>query len=64
MPTLESSLRKNMVEFIQGDLRKLTSTYNIYQNQHSILKNKIITTIFQPKIYNEDTKANRKKITE
>ena len=28
MPTLESSLRKNMVEFIQGDLRKLTSTYN------------------------------------
>jgi len=62
MPTLESSLRKNMVEFIQGDLRKLTSTYDIYKNQHSILKNKIITTIFQPKIYNEDTKQITKKL--
>ena len=62
MPTLESSLRKNMVEFIQGDLRKLRSTYNIYKNQHSILKNKIITTIFQPKIYNEDTKQITKKL--
>jgi hypothetical protein len=62
MPTLESSLRKNMVEFIQGDLRKLTSTYDIYKNQHSILKSKIITTIFQPKIYNEDTKQITKKL--
>jgi hypothetical protein len=62
MPTLESSLRKNMVEFIQGDLRKLTSTYDIYKNQQTILKNKIITTIFQPKIYNEDTKQIAKKL--
>jgi replication factor C subunit 1 len=62
MPTLESSLRKNMVEFIQGDLRKLTSTYDIYKNQQTILKNKIITTIFQPKIYNEDTKQITKKL--
>jgi len=62
MPTLESSLRKNMIDFIQGDLRKLTSTYDIYKNQQTILKNKIITTIFQPKIYNEDTKQITKKL--
>ena len=62
MPTLDSSLKHNMVEFIQGDLRKLTSTYNIYKNQQTILKNKIITTIFQPKIYNEDTKQITKKL--
>ncbi len=62
MPTLDSTLKHNMVEFIQGDLRKLTSTYNIYKNQQTILKNKIITTIFQPKIYNEDTKQITKKL--
>lgn len=62
MPSLESSLCQNMISFIQGDLRKLKSTYDIYKNQQTILKNKIITTIFQPKIYNEDTKQITKKL--
>ena len=29
---------KKMVTYIQGDLRKLKSTYDIYRNQESILK--------------------------
>jgi SpoVK/Ycf46/Vps4 family AAA+-type ATPase len=62
MPTLDDMLRNNMVTFIQGDLKKLASTYNIYINQQSILKNKIITTLFQPKSYNEDTKQITKKL--
>ncbi len=62
MPTLDDVLRNNMVTFIQGDLKKLASTYNIYINQQSILKNKIIATLFQPKSYNEDTKQITKKI--
>jgi hypothetical protein len=62
MPTLDDVLRNNMVTFIQGDLKKLASTYNIYINQQSILKNKIITTLFQPKSYNEDTKQITKKL--
>ena len=33
MPTLDGELTKSMSEFIQGDLRKLDSTYNIYKNQ-------------------------------
>lgn len=30
MPTLESKLNDNILDFIQGDLRKLTTVYNIY----------------------------------
>ena len=57
MPKLESCLMSNITTFIQGDLRKLKSTYDIYTNQQSILKNKLIHNMFQPKAYNEDTKV-------
>tara|TARA_A100001015_G_scaffold317259_1_gene433769 strand:+ start:69 stop:1370 length:1302 start_codon:yes stop_codon:yes gene_type:complete len=56
MPTLDSELIKSMAEFIQGDLRKLNSTYNIYKNQEKILKNQLIKNMFKQKNYNEDVK--------
>ena len=62
MPTLDNSLLINMINFIHGDLRKIHSTYDIYKNQQTILKNKIINTMFQPKTYNEDTKQITKKL--
>ena len=37
MPTLESNLNDNILDFIQGDLRKLTTVYNIYS--HDIERN-------------------------
>ena len=49
MPKLEDELRENMIGFIQGDLRKLKSTFDIYKNQESILKNQIIQNMFQKK---------------
>lgn len=62
MPKLENRLLKNMITFINGDLRKVKTTYDIYKNQQTILKNKIINTMFQPKSYNEDTKQITKKL--
>lgn len=62
MPTLDNDLLNNMTRFINGDLRKVKSTYDIYSNQQSLLKNKIISTMFQPKSYNEDTKQITKKL--
>jgi len=62
MPSLDNIFLKNMVQFIQGDLRKLKSTYEIYNNQQCILKNQIIRNLFQPKAYNEDTKEIVKKL--
>jgi hypothetical protein len=62
MPNLESTLKDNIVNFIQGDLRKLKSTYDIYKTQHTILKNQLIKNMFQKKNYNEDTKEITKKL--
>ena len=53
---IESQLQTKIVQFIQGDLRKLSSIYNIYNKQQVILQSVIITKMFQEKSYNEDTK--------
>jgi hypothetical protein len=62
MPSLEHSVITNMVEYLQGDLRKLSSINGIYQKHQSILKNEIIQNIFKPKAYNEDTKEITQKL--
>lgn len=62
MPELDGVLSVNIINFLQGDLRKLSSIYNIYRNHCSILKNEIIQNIFKPKSYNEDTKEITKKL--
>jgi dephospho-CoA kinase len=62
MPKIETSLITNIVEFIQGDLRKFKSTYEIYKTHQSILKNQLIQNLFQKKNYNEDTKEITKKL--
>ena len=56
MPSLDEELKKNVIEYSQGDLRKLQNIYEIYANKHSILKTEIIQNIFQQKSYNDDTK--------
>jgi len=62
MPELEGVLLENIISFMQGDLRKLASIYEIYKKHCSILKNEIIQNIFTPKSYNEDTKEITKKL--
>jgi len=56
MPKLEDELKEKMITFIQGDLRKLKSVYDIYLNGESVLKNQLIQNMFQKKNYNEDVK--------
>ena len=62
MPNLDTNLLENMRNYIQGDLRKLHSTNEIYKNHQSILKNQLIQSIFQRKAFNEDTKTITKKL--
>jgi DNA polymerase III delta prime subunit len=57
LPNIDNKLRENIVEFSQGDLRKINSTYEIYKNHENLLKNEIIKKIFEIKNYNEDTKV-------
>jgi DNA polymerase III delta prime subunit len=49
-------LNDNIILFIQGDLRKLVSIYQMADKQNNILQTDIIQTIFQPKSYNDDSK--------
>jgi len=56
MPKINENLKKIINEYIQSDLRKLKSIYNIYENNQEILKNNLINKIFEKKNYNEDTK--------
>ena len=72
MPTLDLNLKHNILSFIQGDLRKLTTVYNIYNQdmqrrhlqpgQQNILNIDVIKMIFQPKTYNEDSKQLTQKL--
>ena len=56
MPTVDEGLKDGLVNFIQGDLRKLENICNIYKSNGEILKTNTITNIFQVKSYNDDTK--------
>jgi len=62
MPALDNIVIKNMINYLQGDLRKLSSINNIYHKHQNILKNEIIQNIFKPKAYNEDTKDITQKL--
>ena len=62
MPSLENNVIMNMVDYLNGDLRKLNSVNNIYQKHNNILKTEIIQNIFKPKYYNEDTKDITKNL--
>ncbi len=61
-PSLETDLKSNLIKYIDGDLKKLSSIYNIYKQQNSLMRNEIIQNIFQPKIYNEDSKLIAKRL--
>jgi DNA polymerase III delta prime subunit len=62
IPIKEEELFNNVIQFIQGDLRKLNSIYNIYKNKESILNLDIIKKIFHMKSYSDDTKNITQKL--
>ena len=59
---IDTNIRPKIVDFIQGDLRKLNSIYNIYKEKHDFFKDDIIENIFQIKSYNDDTKKITNKL--
>lgn len=54
MPCLNDNLQKKMIEFIDGDLRKLNSFYSIYLNSSNNIDN--YQNLFEIKINNEFSK--------
>ena len=62
MPTISDAIKENVITFIQGDLRKLNTIYNIYQQKENILQTNVIQNIFLMKSYNDDTRKITKKL--
>jgi len=62
IPNLNKEIQVQLINFVQGDLRKLINIYNIYKNNNNILNTKIMTDIFQIKSYNDDTKQITQKL--
>jgi len=62
VPSIDETIKPNIINFIQGDLRKLTTIYELYKNKQDILNNNIIQNIFLMKSYNDDTRQITKKL--
>lgn len=62
MPMLEQNIKDNIISFVQGDLRKLKTIYEIYKTKQNVLNNNIIQNIFQMKSYNDDTRKITQKL--
>lgn len=62
LPLLDDNIKASIITFIQGDLRKLNTVYDLYKNKQSILNSNIIKNIFLMKSYNDDTRKITKKL--
>ena len=64
LPTLvkDNELKQYIIEYIQGDLRKIFFIKKIYDNNPSIINKKTIQHLFHVKSYNEDAKNTTKQL--
>jgi hypothetical protein len=62
IPTVEDNIKTKIINYVQGDIRKLNNIYSIYNNKNDIFKSDIIDDIFQLKSYNDDTKKITNKL--
>jgi DNA polymerase III delta prime subunit len=59
---IDETIKSNIIDFVQGDLRKLTTIYELYKNKQNMLNNSIIQNIFLMKSYNDDKRNIIKKL--
>jgi SpoVK/Ycf46/Vps4 family AAA+-type ATPase len=62
IPSISCDIQTNLVDYIQGDLRKLNKMYNFNKNKPDLFTSEIINDIFQIKSYNDDTKKITNKL--
>ena len=55
-------LKMKLVDYVQGDLRKLNSMYYLYINKPDVFTHEVLDNIFQIKSYNDDTKKITSKL--
>jgi len=62
IPILDENIKPNILQFIQGDLRKLSTIYELYKNKSDLLNDNLIRNVFLMKSYNDDTRKITKKL--
>ena len=62
IPTIKDTIKVKMIDYVQGDIRKLNNIHNIYVNKPDLFNSDIIENIFQLKSYNDDTKKITNKL--
>jgi len=56
MPKNTLEINTRILDFVQGDLRKINNIYDIYKNKPEIFTKELFDNIFQIKYYNDDSK--------
>jgi hypothetical protein len=62
MPSIEPKLKSIIIDYIQGDMRKLFFVEKMYKNNPEILNVETMQDIFQTKSYNDDAKQVTKTL--
>jgi len=62
LPNVTNNIKNKIMNYVQGDLRKLKNIYSIYKNKPELILNNMIENIFQLKSYNDDTKKITNKL--
>jgi len=62
MPYINEDMREQIHHFVQYDLRKLNTIFEIYKKNQNVLKGDLIKNIFHMKSYNDDTKKITHKL--
>jgi DNA polymerase III delta prime subunit len=62
LTNLDNEIINKIITYIQYDLRKLNSVYNIYKTNPNFFNDKVIENVFQTKSYNDDTKKITQKL--
>jgi len=62
LPAIDETNTTKIVNYVQGDLRKINSIHNLQRNNPNIFKSDIIENLFQIKSYNDDTKKITNKL--
>jgi len=59
---ISGEIINKLIIYVQGDLRKVNSIYNLYKNKPECFTSEILDNIFQIKSYNDDTKKITNKL--
>jgi hypothetical protein len=62
IPEIDTNIRENILKYVQFDLRKINSIYNIYKNKPGLLTYETIGNILQIKSFSDDTKKTTNKL--